>query len=69
MLLSHDHLNCYSIDRSPFCSVTFQSHRWSGWPGAVCLDCLEDDPSEICLADDCGCSCHSWHQSDYTVEG
>lgn len=27
-------------------------HRWSGWPGAWCLDCGCDDPYEIALA--CG---------------
>jgi hypothetical protein len=27
------------------------SHRWSGWPGAWCLDCGIEDPREICLAD------------------
>lgn len=25
--------------------------RWSGWPGAWCLDCGRDDPREIALAD------------------
>jgi hypothetical protein len=28
------------------------AHRWSGWPGAWCLDCGCDDPYEIALADD-----------------
>jgi hypothetical protein len=27
------------------------AHRWSGWPGAWCLDCGCDDPFEIALAD------------------
>lgn len=27
------------------------SHRWSGWPGAWCLDCGMEDPMEIALAD------------------
>lgn len=26
-------------------------HRWSGWPGAWCLDCGCDDPQELALAD------------------
>lgn len=26
-------------------------HRWSGWPGAWCLDCGCEDPMEIALAD------------------
>jgi hypothetical protein len=25
-------------------------HRWSGWPGAWCLDCGIGDPAEHCLA-------------------
>lgn len=28
-----------------------QPHRWSGWPGAWCLDCGADDPYELALAD------------------
>lgn len=27
------------------------THRWSGWPGAWCLDCGADDPFERALAD------------------
>lgn len=26
-------------------------HRWSGWPGAWCLDCGASDPNEIGIAD------------------
>jgi len=26
-------------------------HRWSGWPGAWCLDCGAPDPREEALAD------------------
>jgi len=22
-------------------------HRWSGWPGAFCLDCGQEDPDEL----------------------
>jgi hypothetical protein len=25
-------------------------HRWSGWPGAYCLDCGAEDPIEAALA-------------------
>lgn len=28
--------------------VTNTSHRWSGWPGAWCLDCGREDPTELC---------------------
>jgi hypothetical protein len=27
------------------------NHRWSGWPGAFCLDCGSEDKNEIALAD------------------
>ena len=27
------------------------SHRWSGWPGAWCLDCGVEDANEVALAD------------------
>jgi hypothetical protein len=27
-----------------------KEHRWSGWPGAFCLDCGIDDPIEEALA-------------------
>lgn len=28
-----------------------KTHRWSGWPGAFCLDCGIEDQVEIALAD------------------
>lgn len=27
------------------------SHRWSGWPGAWCLDCGAEDPIEAAFAE------------------
>ncbi len=27
------------------------NHRWSGWPGAWCLDCGMEDQVEIAIAD------------------
>lgn len=27
-------------------------HRWSGWPGAWCLDCGCEDPHELWLSDE-----------------
>ncbi len=27
-----------------------REHRWSGWPGAFCLNCFEPDPTEVCIA-------------------
>ena len=31
-----------------------KEHRWSGWPGAFCLDCGKEDLREVCASD------HSW---------
>ena len=33
-------------------------HWWSGWPGAFCMKCGDDDKMELCLADVCECHCH-----------
>lgn len=30
-----------------------RDHRWSGWPGAYCLDCRAEDAREICAAEGC----------------
>lgn len=30
--------------------VDMSTHRWSGWPGAWCLDCGQEDPFELELA-------------------
>ena len=30
--------------------VMFPNHRWSGWPGAICHYCGQEDPMELCLA-------------------
>lgn len=27
-----------------------KDHRWSGWPGAWCLDCGAEDKRELCAA-------------------
>jgi len=35
-------------------SLEAPEHRWSGWPGAYCLNCWIDDPMEECLATDDG---------------
>jgi hypothetical protein len=36
-------------------------HHWSGWPGAHCLRCGMEDPTEVCMALECGtwvdCTC------------
>lgn len=28
-----------------------KQHRWSGWPGAICLDFFQEDQFEQCIAD------------------
>jgi len=33
------------------------THRWSGWPGAWCLDCGIEDPGEACMASNPACVC------------
>ena len=45
----------------------FLGHRWSGWPGAWCLDCGAEDMGEVCVANhsdglmcECGvCMCET----------
>jgi len=32
-----------------------RQHRWSGWPGAWCLDCGLEDQLELALADGVYC--------------
>ena len=61
-----EHLEtCVCKDSSVFvCQVTKQAHRWSGWPGAYCLDCNCEDPSEQCITD-CKCPCHNEFWKDY----
>lgn len=31
--------------------IAKREHRWSGWPGAWCLDCGCEDKNELWLAD------------------
>ena len=39
----------------------WSTHKWSGWPGAVCLNCGIDDPAEQALADG--------HYENYEIVG
>lgn len=46
-------------------------HRWSGWPGAWCLDCGIADPREEALANDmldyfCSVCGQAWPQDKCT---
>ena len=33
-------------------------HWWSGWPGALCLKCGDEDADEVCIGGACACACH-----------
>lgn len=33
-------------------------HWWSGWPGAYCMKCGDEDKDEICIGSVCKCPCH-----------
>lgn len=35
------------------------AHWWSGWPGAHCMKCGDEDKNEVCLALGCHCLCHN----------
>lgn len=50
--------DCYKFLRT----CTF-AHRWSGWPGAWCLDCGCEDPREIsiCLGEHVPKDHPGWH--------
>ena len=40
------------------------NHWWSGWPGAYCMKCGDDDLTEICLGG-CKCPCHDSFWEEY----
>ena len=40
------------------------SHKWSGWPGAHCLLCGSEDPTEIALADGWYDPCTDWWDTE-----
>jgi len=44
-------------------------HWWSGWPGAYCLKCGDEDKDELCLGG-CICPCHDefWNEYAKTME-
>lgn len=45
-------------------SEPLASHWWSGWPGAYCMKCGDEDKMEICLAG-CLCHCHTAFWEEY----
>lgn len=40
-------------------------HRWSGWPGAWCLDCGAQDEREVCVAT-CDWVCGAYALAEHT---
>ena len=55
---------CAELRRKPctagksFNGEPVDQHHFSGWPGAYCLKCYEDDVEEICIKGGCKCPCH-----------
>lgn len=43
-------------------------HRWSGWPGAWCLDCGAEDLHEVCVGCDPDCVCYPGSEEPCRVE-
>jgi len=43
------------------------THRWSGWPGAWCLDCGLEDADEIALAGPASQARHRYSDLPHTV--
>mgnify|MGYP001563879806 CR=1 FL=1 len=43
------------------CNDPAPHHRWSGWPGAVCLVCGAEDALEQCVADGHPDDCKTCH--------
>lgn len=41
---------CQEYHAAKSCGCFGGGHRWSGWPGAWCLDCGCEDPRELELA-------------------
>ena len=56
--------SCALLELRP-CPTTYSlhgekpgEHWWSGWPGAYCLKCFEEDKFEVCIGMVCKCPCH-----------
>lgn len=55
---------CAQLEKEPCISLIslhgepIGQHFFSGWPGAYCLKCLEEDKDEICISTVCECPCH-----------
>ncbi len=55
---------CSYSQQMPVCKEGQSDHRWSGWPGAFCLDCHIGDPAESCMGG-CKCECHEAFWQEY----
>lgn len=66
-----EHLEDCAVGQAEALGITLHPdgsyHRWSGWPGAFCLDCHTEDPMEICLGG-CPCPCHTEFWDAYIQE-
>lgn len=40
-------------------------HWFSGWPGAYCMKCGDEDKVEICIGGVCECPCHLEFWAEY----
>ena len=39
-------------------------HWWTGWPGAMCMKCGDEDKDEVCIGG-CECPCHDAFWKEY----
>lgn len=64
------HLPTCAQRQKRLCPLTNDEHRFSGWPGAFCLDCGDEDMDEHCLADGCDCPCHAefWQMTEESIK-
>lgn len=60
-----EHIETCAVAMIKPCRVSGRDHRWSGWPGAYCLDCFADDDMEFCIGTVCRCPCHDQLWKDF----
>ncbi len=58
---------CFQSDIRPCPSSNDGQHRWSGWPGAYCQDCFDEDSDELCVGNVCACPCHDEFWAGYAA--
>ena len=59
------HLDTCAVAAATRCPASNGRHRWSGWPGAWCLDCGALDVDELCIGRVCECPCHDQFWAEY----